>query len=315
MLYYASEFLSTRDASSSPVTCTFGAAVNWLFMPYMTHRKCSCDVFVVIPPCGARRFQYSTNHFAYYEQLVYAGTSIAVPMLRYHRALNRFYLNELDGTQWEFQGFRPDTIGKGQFYAYVSPTGERTQVTGYTVLGHVRGLVSTYIEGEQTVTARYDFTYEPVGEVDERVVEAVYRRSAAGEAEEIIQRVVFTYDTHESSGGGSSSSSSGGGEEVSVWSALVKATRQYYVDGQWQGDEVTYFRSYTAGGETGFAGGVKYHFEPEAYARLAAAVANPLTATDAEVAPYASAYFEYADEKGRITKRTDAGGASRTVQL
>ena len=87
MLYYASEFLSTRDASSSPVTCTFGAAVNWLFMPYMTHRKCSCDVFVVIPPCGARRFQYSTNHFAYYEQLVYAGTSIAVPILRYHRAI------------------------------------------------------------------------------------------------------------------------------------------------------------------------------------------------------------------------------------
>jgi hypothetical protein len=70
--------------------------------------------------------------------------------------------------------------------------------------------------------------------------------------------------------------------------------------------ETSYYRYYVAGESDGYEGGLKFVFRPQAYARLAANVANPETATDAQVAPYAAHYFEY-DDQFRVTKEIAAG--------
>jgi len=51
---------------------------------------------------------------------------------------------------------------------------------------------------------------------------------------------------------------------------------------------------------------MKYVFNPQAYARLVGAVADPFTADDGTVAPYADNYFEY-DSTKRVTKEVVQG--------
>jgi hypothetical protein len=65
--------------------------------------------------------------------------------------------------------------------------------------------------------------------------------------------------------------------------------------------------NYQLGEANGFAHGLKYVFNPDSYARLAAAVANPQTASDATVAAYADDYYRY-DGKQRGS-RGDVQGA------
>src|SRR5690606_35078315 len=62
----------------------------------------------------------------------------------------------------------------------------------------------------------------------------------------------------------------------------------------------SYYRYYLPGQTGGYAGGLKYAFGPEAFARLQAEVGDPFTASDAAVAPYAEHYFEY-DADQRVT--------------
>jgi RHS repeat-associated protein len=59
----------------------------------------------------------------------------------------------------------------------------------------------------------------------------------------------------------------------------------------------------------GYQGGLKYFFDADSYARLAAAVSSPLSASDASVAPYATNYFEYASDR-RVTKEIAQGAGS-----
>ncbi|MFQ3649983.1 MAG: RHS repeat-associated core domain-containing protein [Gemmataceae bacterium] len=70
--------------------------------------------------------------------------------------------------------------------------------------------------------------------------------------------------------------------------------------------ETSYYRYYVAGESNGYEGGLKFVFTPQAYARLAANVANLESATDAQIAPYADHYFEY-DDQFRVTKEIAAG--------
>src|SRR5262249_14597452 len=63
------------------------------------------------------------------------------------------------------------------------------------------------------------------------------------------------------------------------------------------------------GAASGYAHGLKYAFGPEAYALLAANVADPFTASDSTVAPYADLYAEY-DSQQRTTKTVVAGAGT-----
>jgi hypothetical protein len=59
--------------------------------------------------------------------------------------------------------------------------------------------------------------------------------------------------------------------------------------------DTTYSRYFTPSdaGSIGYVHGLKYTFSPQSYARMAADLSNPLTATDSQVAPYADAAYQY----------------------
>src|SRR6266545_2016528 len=77
--------------------------------------------------------------------------------------------------------------------------------------------------------------------------------------------------------------------------------------------DTSYYRYYQAGDANGYAGGLKYVFSPDSYARLAADFSSPQTATDTDVAPYADQSFQY-DSQHRVSSTTvQAAGSSATA--
>ncbi len=68
----------------------------------------------------------------------------------------------------------------------------------------------------------------------------------------------------------------------------------------------TYYRYYTSTSSIGMPHGLKYVLEPEGYARMEGVPLDPLTATDAQLAPYADYYFEY-DSSKRVTRERRHG--------
>lgn len=79
-----------------------------------------------------------------------------------------------------------------------------------------------------------------------------------------------------------------------------------------------YYRYWEQDGSSGYRHGLKYVFDEDAYARLAAAYADPTAASDTAVAPYADHYYEYGSGH-RVSKHVAqnagcscAGGRERT---
>ena len=74
----------------------------------------------------------------------------------------------------------------------------------------------------------------------------------------------------------------------------------------------SYFRYWTPAdpnyATSGYQHGLKYYFNTTAYAQLVTALGStsPLQATDAQVAPYATDYYEY-NSKQQVTKVVEAG--------
>src|SRR5262249_50744747 len=71
--------------------------------------------------------------------------------------------------------------------------------------------------------------------------------------------------------------------------------------------DTRYYRSYMTGDANGYGGGLKYAFGPQSYARLVAALGSNVDGlTDAQVAPYADAFFQY-DNYRRVTQAVIQG--------
>src|SRR5262249_8513375 len=72
--------------------------------------------------------------------------------------------------------------------------------------------------------------------------------------------------------------------------------------------DTKYYRYYTSPESgIGYAGGLKYVFGPQSYARLVAAVGVPTSATDNEVKAYADDYFQYDPNTHQVTQVTMQG--------
>jgi hypothetical protein len=71
-----------------------------------------------------------------------------------------------------------------------------------------------------------------------------------------------------------------------------------------------YYRYYLSNTSPGFKDALQYSFEPSAYERLATAFSNPLTATNAQVAPYATDALQYNTTSKAVSQITVAGDGS-----
>jgi RHS repeat-associated protein len=191
-------------------------------------------------------------------------------------------LTDTLGDVTRFYGFGAAANLRGKFRSYTDSYGYQTSTT-YNGSGQLTKTTRT--DGSTTET--YNYTYNASGDNAGLMSRATLSRSTSPGT--FVRIVDYTYYA----------SGAAAGNVGDLQLEQVK-------DGAGNVIDTTYYRYYTADSATGFADGLKYVFHQDSYARLAAAVANPLAASDATVAPYADNYYEY-DADRRATKSVVQG--------
>ncbi|MEZ6129153.1 MAG: hypothetical protein R3C59_10765 [Planctomycetaceae bacterium] len=217
---------------------------------------------------------------------------------------NVYRLTARDGTVTEFDSLT------GVMERRIIPGGDVIQVTDLTDDGYNIAETQRNVDvGGQTVTERFNYTYENVTGSEQITRVAVTRKVGSGSWENII-RCNYTYYGFNASNGG--------------YGDLETATTQTWDGSQWNDVGTNYYRYYlqlpgTASSSSSSSGRssptpvhlLKYVLGPEEFLRLTndPSVTDPLTASDAIVSQYARTYFEY-DSHRRVTKEIVFGGAS-----
>ncbi len=200
---------------------------------------------------------------------------------------HQYVLTDETGDQVRFGDFSGSTAAahQGQFVSFTDPAGNVTAVTAYASGGQI-GEVQ---RSAGSVVESWLYSYLTTGVNSGMLQNVTLRRSTdGGSSWTVVQQVQYAYYD--------------GSQPYGNVGDLMTATIE---DGAANVLDTYYYRYYTAAdvaaGANGYAHGLKYVFTPDSYARLAAAYSNPFTATDSQVAPYASNYFEY-DTQLRATK-------------
>ena len=204
-----------------------------------------------------------------------------------------FLLVDGQGDQIRFYGFET-TIPKGQrgqFKSFTDPAGNAITVTSHNTSGQIGEIQRGATTNGVTTTESFLYTYISSGFNTGSVQNVTLRREVGSGGWTTIRQAVFTYYDGTQPYGNAGDLET---EQIEDASNNVLDT--------------SYFRYYQAGDPNGFTDGLEYYFSPESYARLAA-VTNPLTAINSQVAPYADDYYRY-DSQQRVTMETTQGAGA-----
>jgi RHS repeat-associated protein len=204
-------------------------------------------------------------------------------------ANGEFLLTDTAGDQIHFNAFAgtPGSSQWGRFLSMTDANGNTTTVTSWTADGKPTEIVrSTPLGQSPAATESWLYSYVSSGVNQGLLANVTLRRLAADGTWTIVRQVDYTYyDTGEANG-----------NPNDLKTAIVEDAAGNALD-------TSYYRYYPD--VEGFDG-LKYVFNADSFARLSAAVGNPFTATDAQVAPYADNYYEY-DAQRRVTKEVAQG--------
>src|SRR6266852_4683428 len=218
--------------------------------------------------------------------------------LTHNATTKQFTLTDTSGQQlvfWDFNTSLPANQ-RGQLQSLTDPDGNRTSITSRTSDGKPTEVQRSNTNNGVTVVESYLSTYLTTGVNAGKVSNVTLRRQVNGGAWTVIRQTAYAYYDGTQSYGNAGD--------------LMTATVE---DGSGAALDTSYYRYYTAGQANGYQGGLRYSFGPQSYARLLAAVGNPQTATDAQVAPYADSYFQY-DSVQRVSEAVLQGaGDSQTA--
>ncbi len=198
-----------------------------------------------------------------------------------------FKLVDTLGNVTRYYGFQTSlpVAQRGKFKSITDASGNAITTT-YNAAGQVTASSRT----DGTTTETFAYTYLGSG-INQGMAAAVALLRTVGSSTTTIRQVTYAYyDGFESYGNAGN------------------LKLEQVKDGAGNVLDTTYYRYYTPAdiGTTGYVGGLKYVFHPDSYARLAAAVSAPTAGTDAQVAPYADAYYEY-DGSQRVAKAITQG--------
>jgi RHS repeat-associated protein len=213
--------------------------------------------------------------------------------LNHVSSTNQFVYTDTLGDSITFNDFSPSlpVNQRGSFNSFVDPAGNVTQVTARTADGKIAEVQRSTTVNGTTTTESFLYSFVGSGVNAGLVANLTLRRQVNGGSWETVRQANYTYYD-----GTQQYGNAGDLETVSIQDANGNIL------------DTTYYRYYTAAdaGTTGYMNGLKYYFSPQSYARLVAAVGNPTTATDAQVAPYADDYFQY-DNVHRVTQEVVQG--------
>ncbi len=188
---------------------------------------------------------------------------------------------------FDFDGALPEKQ-RGQFKESFDGAGNRTYVAAWTADGdiaEIRRQDTASVDGESWL-----YTYAGSGNPNEgKITNGQLRRPDGSGGWDVVREADYVY--YEA---GQDYGNLGDLKLVTVKDSAEAAIDQKY------------YRYYEYGEVGGYTHGLKYVLHAESFARLDAAVADPFSATDTQVAPYANHYFEY-DAQRRATRHDIQG--------
>ncbi|MDZ4847682.1 MAG: RHS repeat-associated core domain-containing protein [Pirellulaceae bacterium] len=227
----------------------------------------------------------------------YVGAFGALQKLAHDAANGIFRFIQTDGSVWQFFDFDQSANPLGAVSSVVSAGGESSLTFTYpNAVGPVSDVERSYTSGGITTIESFTYAYLPSPDLNAGLISSVRLRRKIGSGSWIpIERVEFSYYEPTSTFGGSND--------------LQTAVHQLpNGSGGWDSIKTYYYRYYRdAEGGIGFSHGLKFALQPEAFVLLSAAVADPLAATDEELAQFADFYFEYDVKQRVVLERVEAG--------
>jgi RHS repeat-associated protein len=179
---------------------------------------------------------------------------------------------------FDFSGFASPNQW-GQFKSCTDPMGNTISVTSWTSDGNVAEMQR--YDANSGVTQSYLYSYLASPDPNAGNISNITLRQKVGSgAWNLVRQVAYDYYD---------------GTQNKPYGNLGDLRTATTLDGNNNVIDLNYYRYYTAAdaGTIGYVHGLKYAFSPSSYARMAADISNPLTATDTQVAPYADVYYEY----------------------
>jgi RHS repeat-associated protein len=203
---------------------------------------------------------------------------------------HQFIFTDTVGDQVVFDDFDASIppARQGQFKRLIDPAGQVTSVTAYTAEGLIAEVQRT--DAGTGLTESYLNTYQVGGPNDGLLTHVTLRRRTSATAPwSVVRQVDYTYYD--------------GSQPFGNVGDLRTATLQ---DAAGNSLDTKYYRYYTTGETNGYVHGLEFVFDAPSFARLEAAISDPFTASDAQVAPFASTFFAY-DGQQRVSAEVVQG--------
>jgi RHS repeat-associated protein len=292
---FGSVWAQTRSWSNGTPPSSFnGTGVIDMNRPYLLEPNSNDSYVVVVSSATEARFynQVGSNYIPQF---------FVQDQLTHDTSNGEFVLTDTVGNQIHFWDWTASlATERGQFKNCTDPYGNQTGVTSWTSDGKVAEMQRTDTTNPNNpVTESYLYTY--LGSPDPNagmISNITLRRKVGNGTWDVLQQVAYDYYD--------GTSQKPYGNLGDLRTAKIEDATMNIID-------TMYYRYYTNAdkGTIGYTDGLKYYFNAQSYARLAADVSNPLMATDTQVAPYADDYFEYDPTTQRVTKAVvQASGCS-----
>ncbi|MCL2624772.1 MAG: hypothetical protein FWD31_14005, partial [Planctomycetaceae bacterium] len=200
-----------------------------------------------------------------------------------------------NGRKLAFHDVTSGNNRQGTLKSVTSPGGATLNVTY-----NAQGRISTARIVDLTASTKFEemlYAYD----TDNRMTTVTLRRSENNGSTWLdIQRVQYAYYA--------------ASESYGTLGDLKFVTTQLWNGLSWVSTGTTYYRYYKSGEAKGFVSGLKYVVGPEDYALLAAAYPTPASATDVQVAAFATKYYEYDSSQRVVLEKIRGGKETYTMQ-
>ena len=237
---------------------------------------------------------FTSSHSAYFERngntFIPYGRETAT--MRHIPGDKVYEVRRADGQTWLFHDYTDSTRQRGCLKSLTMPGGATLEMF-YNSDKSPDKIRKTFVENGVTKLEEMVYSYVTCADNIKRIQYVTLRVSSNnGQSWTDLKRVKYDYY--------------GNSENYGSVGDLKTVISQATSGGAWVDLGTMYYRYYKNGQTGGFQNGLKYIFEWADYAKLALA-GTPFTMTDAQVAPYASNYFEYNRDNRPVLEKTTGG--------